>query len=42
MTKWYTQAEIHAETRSDVAAELTRQIAAYDGSAEEPGRFCAD
>jgi hypothetical protein len=32
MKSWYTQAEVDDEVRRDVAAELSRQIAAYDGS----------
>ena len=32
MTKWYTQGEVDDEIRRDVAAELSRLIATYDGS----------
>jgi hypothetical protein len=32
MKEWYTQGEVDDELRRDVAAELTRQIATYDGS----------
>jgi hypothetical protein len=32
MKKWYTQAEVDDEVRRDVAAELLRLIATYDGS----------
>jgi hypothetical protein len=31
--RWYTQAEVDDEVRRDVAKELSRQIAGYDGSA---------
>ena len=32
MKDWYTQAEVDEQVRRDVAAELSRQIAIYDGS----------
>jgi hypothetical protein len=32
MKQWYTQAEVDDEVRRDVADELTRLIAAYDGA----------
>ena len=32
MKKWYTQDEIDDEVRRDVTRELSRLIAAYDGS----------
>ena len=32
MKKWYTQGEVDEEVRRDVATELTRLIASYDGS----------
>ena len=34
MTTWYTLAEVDDEVRRDVAAELSRQIATYDGAPE--------
>ena len=32
MKNWYTKGEVDAEVRRDVAAELSRLIATYDGS----------
>ena len=32
MKNWYTQAEVDDQIRGDVAAELTRLIATYDGA----------